>query len=373
MTTALHLATEAEPIKKINIAIFGKGNVGAALIDQINAAKESIFRRKSIHLNIFAIVGKSQLLLDKNGLSTDWRKRLSLAGGADNAAEDVIRFAQKEKLQNCVAIDNTACDDFIHSYLTFVENGFNLISSNKIANTIDFNFYKALRNTLRFHKKTYYYETNVGAGLPLIETIRLLHQSGENISRIRGVFSGSLSFIFNTFSAENVPFHIALQQAIDGGLTEPDPREDLSGNDVARKLLILARELDLENEFSDINVENLIQPEYNSLLKEEFLEKIEELSPHFATRKREQNADHVLRYVGDLHGDLFAKKGELDVALVSVPKSSTLGQLSGADSIFEIYTESYGDKPIVIQGAGAGAAVTARGVFGDLLRQAEVG
>ena len=155
------------------------------------------------------------------------------------------------------------------------------------------------------------------------------------------------------------------------GFTEPDPREDLSGNDVGRKLLILARELDLQNEFSEINIQNLIPQELLSVSKEEFLKKLDDLDSHFENVKRQQQKNHVLRYVGDLHGDLQQDKGVLEVKLISVPKKSALGQVAGSDSIIEIYTESYGEKPLVIQGAGAGAAVTARGVFGDILRIAE--
>jgi len=211
----------------------------------------------------------------------------------------------------------------------------------------------------------------VGAGLPLIDTIKLLHDSGENITRIRGVFSGSLSYLFNTFSSEEIPFSTVLEKAIAKGFTEPDPREDLCGNDVARKLLILARELDLENEFDDIQVKNLIPEALRAGTADSFLSKLEALNPFYQKLKESQKSDHVLRYIGDLHGDLQKEKGILEVDLVSVSKFSSLGQLSGSDSIFESYTESYGDKPIVIQGAGAGAEVTARGVFGDLLRIAE--
>ena len=163
-------------------------------------------------------------------------------------------------------------------------------------------------------------------------------------------------------------FSTIVKEAMDKGFTEPDPREDLSGNDVARKLLILARELDLINEFSDINIQNLIPENLGEIEKDEFISRLEELDAEYQYIKENQEPNHVLRYVGDLHGDLSQDKGILDVKLVSVPASSALGQLKGSDSIFEIYTESYGENPIVIMGAGAGAKVTARGVFGDILR-----
>ena len=145
----------------------------------------------------------------------------------------------------------------------------------------------------------------------------------------------------------------------------------MCGNDVARKLLILARELDLENEFEDISVENLIPTEFRSISSDEFLSNLNQLDATFQQIKEQQKEHHVLRYIGDLSGDLFQKKGNLEVKLVSVSANSPLGSLKGSDAIFEIYTESYGEQPIVIQGAGAGAKVTARGVFGDVLRLAK--
>ncbi len=224
---------------------------------------------------------------------------------------------------------------------------------------------------LEKNKKKYLYETNVGAGLPLIDTIKLLHLSGENITRIKGVFSGTLSYVFNNFSVRDEKFSTIVLEALEKGFTEPDPREDLSGNDVARKLLILARELDLINEFSDINIQNLVSKNLLEVSKDDFIARVAELDDEYQKLKEAQEPNHVLRYVGDLHGDLSKDKGELDVKLISVPATSALGQLKGSDSIFEIYTESYGENPIVIMGAGAGAKVTARGVFGDILRLSE--
>ncbi|CAL2076820.1 bifunctional aspartate kinase/homoserine dehydrogenase I [Tenacibaculum sp. 190524A02b] len=357
--------------KKINIAIFGKGLVGGTLIDQILDSTKNILERRKIQLNVFAIANSKKVLLTKEGANKNWEKSLESTQVNKEIITSVINFAKKHHLENLIAVDNTASQEFTQNYIPLVEAGFDLVSSNKIANTVSFEFYKKLRKTLEDNNKSYLYETNVGAGLPLIDTIKLLHDSGENITRIRGVFSGTLSYIFNRFSEEEVSFSSVLQQAIDNGYTEPDPREDLCGNDVARKLLILARELDLENEFEDIAIENLIPKEYREVPLIDFLENINKLDQHFKETKESQEEEHVLRYIGDLHGDLQQSKGELDVKLVSVPKSSPLGSLKGSDAIFEIYTESYGEQPIVIQGAGAGAQVTARGVFGDILRLAK--
>ncbi|CAZ94919.1 bifunctional aspartate kinase/homoserine dehydrogenase I [Zobellia galactanivorans] len=358
--------------KKVNLVIFGHGNVGGTLIDQILKSTKTIQKRKGIDLNVFAVANSRKILLDKKGIPKNWKTAIE-EKGTPYKVGDVIAYAKENHLENLILVDNTANSDFVAHYFEFVENGFDIVSSNKIANTLGFDYYQLLRDELDKHQKQYLYETNVGAGLPLIDTIRLLHLSGENITGIKGVFSGSLSYIFNTFSESEEPFSNILRTAMKSGFTEPDPREDLSGNDVGRKLLILARELDLRNEFSDVNIENLIPEELRDGDVQHFLDHLDLVDAKFNEIKKNQKPGHVLRYVGDLHGNLQEEKGILDVKLISVPKESALGQVKGSDSIIEIYTESYGENPLVIQGAGAGAAVTARGVFGDILRIAEKG
>ena len=354
----------------INIAIFGVGLVGGTLIEQILKSKKNILNRKNINLNIFAVGNSKNLVLNKNGIASNWAKELKSSVNGYNI-NDVIGFAKENHLENLIAVDNTASEIFIKNYIPLIENGFDMVSSNKIANTVDFNYYKNLRLKLEANEKNYLYETNVGAGLPLIDTIRLLHHSGENITKIKGVFSGSLSYLFNNFSVEKRTFSEVLEEAIDNGFTEPDPREDLCGNDVARKLLILARELDLENELGDVVIENLIPENLRDGSVSIFLSKLKEMDAEYEKIRVHQKKNHVLRYIGELSGDLTKTKGNLEVKLVSVPNDSSLGQIKGSDSIFEIYTESYGEQPLIIQGAGAGAKVTARGVFGDILRLTE--
>lgn len=356
--------------KKINLAIFGHGNVGGTLIDQILASQAAIEERKGLHLSIFAVANSKRLLLKRTGVDTNWQEAMD-GEAIDYAIQDIIDFAEANHLENLIAVDNTASEDFVGHYFDLIQAGFDLVSSNKIANTLEYDYYALVRKSLKETRKRYLYETNVGAGLPLIDTIKLLHLSGENITRIKGVFSGSLSYIFNVFSESDRPFSSIVLEAREKGFTEPDPREDLSGNDVGRKLLILARELDLRNEFGEIAIDNLIPKNLQTLSKETFLAQIDRMDMLFEQKKQQLPANHVLRYVGELHGDLQQEKGILEVKLVTVPKSSALGQVSGSDSIIEIYTASYGDKPIVIQGAGAGASVTARGVFGDIIRIAE--
>lgn len=356
--------------KKINLAIFGHGLVGGTLIDQILASATTIAAKKNIDLHLFAIGNSKKIWLNEAGITGDWRQGLA-QHGIFYTIQDVIAYAQQHHLENLIAIDNTASLSFVEHYISLVQGGFDLISSNKIANTVSYAFYNQLRQALQENHKEYLYETNVGAGLPLIDTIKLLHLSGENITKIKGVFSGSLSYIFNSFSVQDKPFSTILREAIAQGYTEPDPREDLSGNDVGRKLLILARELDLQNEFAEIDIENLIPTELQHVSTAEFLTQLKQLDAHFETVKQELAPHTVLRYVGELSGDLQQDKGILQTKLVAVPQHSPLGQLQGSDSFFEIYTESYGENPIIIQGAGAGASVTARGVFGDILRLAD--
>ena len=356
--------------KQIHLAIIGHGTVGKALINQILNSTHDIINRKNTHIKIVAISNSKKMLLNKKGIGSNWETELQ-NNGQTASIDDLLAFAKANHLENLIAVDNTASGDFVVNYEKLAQNGFDLVSSNKIANTLPIETYRSLRKLLKDKKKSYLYETNVGAGLPLIDTIKLLHLSGENITKINGVFSGSLSYIFNNFSVRDDSFSTIIREAMEKGYTEPDPREDLSGNDVARKLLILARELDLVNEFSDIKIQNLIPENLQSIPKDEFLSRLDELNIQYEELKKSLPENHVLRYVGELKGDLQQDKGQLEVKLISVPKTASLGQVKGSDSIFEIYTESYGENPIVIMGAGAGAEVTARGVFGDILRLTE--
>lgn len=358
--------------KKIHIAIIGHGLVGKTLIEQILVQRNSILEEKNIDLRIFAIANSSQVLLKKNGVSSTWENDKKQENKTEEIFRKIIEFAKENVLENLIMIDNTASEKVAKSYTLFTENGFDIVSSNKIANTLPYKDYQAFRKILKKFNKKYFYETNVGAGLPLIDTIKLLHLSGENITRIKGVFSGSLSYIFNHYSVENKSFDEVILEAKEKGYTEPDPREDLSGNDVARKLLILARELKIPSEFEDVKIQNLIPENLKTLPEEIFFKRMHEMNSIYLKEKNQLKENEVLRYVGDLQWNTSNQTSQLQVKLVKASKSSALGQVKGADSIFEIYTESYGNQPLVIQGAGAGAKVTARGVFGDVLRISEI-
>ncbi|MEP0264978.1 aspartate kinase [Dokdonia sp.] len=348
----------------INIAIFGIGNVGSTLIAQI---ADFNTKTKGTKINLFAIANSKQVLLDHDIASFSWEDQFK-AKATSYEIDDVFAFAKANSLENLLVVDVTASAIFVENYLLFIQEGFHIVTANKIANTLSFDFYQELRNSLITHKKQFYYETNVGAGLPVIETIKNLHHSGEEIYKIRGVFSGSLSYLFNTFSKEEKAFSEILLEADALGLTEPDAREDLSGKDVARKLLILGRELGLDKEVQDVKVQSLVPATLNGKTTvKEFRQNIKKLDPVFKTSKDELGKGEVLRHVGEL--DL--KTRNLEVKLIQEPRTTALGQTKGADAIFEIYTKSYGEHPLVIQGAGAGKSVTARGVLSDILKVAQ--
>ncbi|MDR9457945.1 MAG: aspartate kinase [Salegentibacter sp.] len=348
----------------MNIILFGVGNVGSTLIDQFLKIRSRWTAESGIRLNIPVIANSGKALFMPKGIGENWKEDFDKNAEAYKL-EDILEFSQKHQLENPVAIDATVSKDLVLDYPKLVQNGFHLVAANKVSNTLSDEFYYGLRRELEKHKKHFYYETNVGAGLPIVQTVQGLHQAGEKVIRIRGVFSGSLSFIFNTFSESEGEFSEVLQQAGDLGYTEPDAREDLSGNDVGRKLLILARELQLKKEFKEVKIQSLIPEKLNGKTStEDFQNRISELDEIFEKRKKNQKKNHVLRYVGELK----VGRGSLEAKLISAPRESALGQIKGADNIFEIYTESYGEQPLVIQGAGAGAAVTARGVVCDVLK-----
>ena len=358
--------------KRIHLAVIGHGTVGGAFIGQIIQQRELLIAQKNIDLRIFAIADSRHLLLSPSGAEADWATELERAPFSGDLAEAIISYGQRQALENMILVDNTSSPVIASHYARYAAEGFDIVSSNKKANIAPYADYSYLRDTLQRHRRSYRYETNVGAGLPLIDNLKLLHLSGEQITRIHGLFSGSLSYIFNRLTEEpERSLRSIVEESARLGLTEPDPREDLSGEDVARKVLILVRELDVPAELSDVRWENPVPEALRSLSLEDFWARFGELEASIEALRATAKPDEVLRYVGDIVWDDVRQEATLSAGLRLVSRTSPLGRVSGADSCFEIYTESYGSQPIVIQGAGAGAAVTARGVFGDVLRLAE--
>ncbi|MDP2161993.1 MAG: aspartate kinase [Flavobacterium sp.] len=352
---------------RINVILFGIGNVGSTLINQVLESQQFFLEKRNIDLRFPIITNSTVAFFEKDGIKNQWETNFQQAA-FPYSIEDIIDYVQTNNLENLIAVDATASEDLIKFYIPLIQNGFSIVAANKKANTLHNDFYKELRRNLLKFDQSFLYETNVGAGLPVVQTINELYLSGEKITKIRGVFSGSLSFIFNRFGNENTTFSTILKEAEKSGYTEPDSREDLSGNDVARKLLILAREIGIQKEFSDVQISSLLLPDLNEEnTKAEYASNKQLLDKPYEIAKITQAENHVLRYVGEL--DVTNQK--LEVKLISSPKNSALGQLKGADNLIEIYTKSYGEIPIVIQGAGAGKQVTARGVLNDILKIAE--
>lgn len=354
-------------VRKINIVLFGIGNVGSTLINQVLESQKFFLEKRNIDVRIPVITNSTVAFFEKEGIKNEWEANFAQSA-VPYTIQDIVNYVQKQQLENLIAIDATASLDLVENYIPLIKNGFNIVAANKKANSIAYDFYEEIRQNLKIHDKEFLYETNVGAGLPVVQTVSDLYNSGEKITKIRGVFSGSLSYIFNKFSETESSFSKVLIEAEKNGFTEPDSREDLSGNDVARKLLILAREIGCDFEFSDIQINSLLLPNLNENHSKEYYAISKSLFDRpFEIAKLAQADNHVLRYVGEF--DVIEKN--LEVKLVYVSKNSALGQLKGADNLIEIYSKSYGEIPIVIQGAGAGKEVTARGVLSDILKIAE--
>lgn len=358
-----------EYCKTMNIAVFGHGLVGGTFIRQLLENEAVILKEKGVKLRIVAVANSKHLLLNAEGIGKNWAEELKKIK-QPYQPEDLFSFVRSHHLENLIAVDNTASPDFIKNYQSLIENGFDLVSSNKVANTQSYAFYTELRAALKKHHKTYLYETNVGAGLPVIDPIKNLKLTGDKITQIKGVFSGSLSYIFNQFAGSDRPISEIIREARAKGYTEPDPREDLSGSDVGRKLLILAREIGLACDFEDIFIENLIPENLQQTDTHTFLERLDTMDAVFKAKKEKLPQNKVLKYVGSLLVHTQTGRPVLEARLTPVLADTGIGRLQGADNIFEIYTESYGETPVIIQGAGAGAAVTASGVFSDVLRLA---
>lgn len=350
--------------KTLHVFAIGKGQVGGTLIDQIMSTSKQLIQERNLEVKIVGVCDSQQYIFEADGISANWRKDLE-QGKKYTEIQEIIKVLKAHIPYNLLIADNTASASIAESYPSFLKAGYDVVASNKIANASELDYYRKLRQIAQQKGRSFYYETNVGAGLPIMDTLKHLYQSADKVTRIRGVFSGSLSYIFNTYSDEQVDFDQLLIDAQQKGYAEPDPREDLSGKDVARKLLILAREVGYPAQWDDIDLENLIPENLRGIdAWDDFLSQKELLNQHYEDIKSSLASGTVLRYIAE--ADLTTNT--MKVKLEQVEKSSPFGSLRNADSLFEIYTESYGSQPIIIQGAGAGAVVTARGVYSDILK-----
>jgi homoserine dehydrogenase/aspartokinase/homoserine dehydrogenase 1 len=348
---------------KINIILFGIGNIGSTLINQIIESQEFFLQNKNIDFHFPIITNSTVAFFEKEGVGYSWETNFRELA-VPFKVEDIVEFAKENEFENLIAVDATASDELIGHYNTLIKNGFNIVAVNKKANTLPIDLYKELRGNLKKFDKEFLYETSVDTGFPVLRTLRDLYDSGEKITKIRGVFSDNLSYVFNRFSSEEETFSSVLKDASLLGLMRSTFKEDLSGNDTARKLLILTREIGKDFDFADIKINSLIKQEHlekNGILNKEAVDR------SFKIAKITQADDHVLRYIGEFD----VERNLLEVKLVSEPITSAIGQLKGSDSIFEIYTKSYANVPIVIQSASPCKQAISRGIITDILKVAE--
>src|SRR4051812_30039118 len=347
----------------ISIGLVGPGLVGTALLNQLASQAERLTREFRLDLRLRGILTSTKMLLaDTSVPMAGWRDALASGG-----PPDLRRFAahiDAVHLPHAVIVDCTASADIARHYPEWLAAGIHVVTPNKQAGSADIEFYWRLAEARRAGGSHYLYEATVGAALPIIQTVRDLRQTGDRIQTIEGVLSGTLSYLFNVWDGEQ-PFSALVRAAKDQGFTEPDPRDDLSGTDVARKLIILAREIGLDLELADVELEGLVPESLRSATAEEFLARVPEADGAMRARFDAARArGKVLRYVGRLDGD--ARRAT--VGLVEVDRSHFLANTTLTDNVVSFTTSRYNRNPLVVRGPGAGPAVTAGGVFADLLR-----
>lgn len=349
----------------LSVGIIGPGNVGQTLLTQLGEQLARLREAHRVDIRVRGIMGQRQMLCDERSIDLDhWREAFDRqAIDADlNAFVDHI---QTDYHPHAVLIDCTASDEVAAHYADWLARGIHVITPNKRANTASMQDYRRLKAASRGSQRHYLYETTVGAGLPIVQTLRDLIQTGDEVAQIQGIFSGTLSYLFNAFDGER-PFSEILRHARELGYTEPDPRDDLSGMDVARKVVILAREMGMSLELSDVQVESLVPPALRDASTEDFMAALPDYDDEMARRlSRAREQGKVLRFVGAV-----ARDGHASVRLCEYDLDHPFARIRLTDNIVEFRTRRYHENPLIVQGPGAGPEVTAGGIFADLLRLA---
>ena len=361
----LHDSFFLSEYKVLNIFICGIGTVGGMLLEQIRTQQQFLMQSRRLKLNVVGISDVDNFVLDRDGIDLDNYEKILRAGypaNTDHMRDEIVKM----NIFNSVFVDCTASKQIATLYQTFLEHNISVVAANKIAASSDYDSYLKLKQTARDRGVWFRYETNVGAGLPIIGTINDLCNSGDKILKIEAILSGTLNFIFNEIAAD-VPFSETVRRAKEQRYSEPDPRIDLSGTDVIRKLVILTREAGYKVEQEDVEKHLFVPDSYFEGSIDDFWKRLPELDADFEARRKVLEAEGKRwRFVATM------ENGKTNVALKEVPQSHPFYPLEGSNNIVLLTTERYKEYPMLIQGYGAGAAVTAAGVFANIMSIANI-
>lgn len=359
----LHEEFFSDGSKQVNIYITGTGTVGARLIEQIRLQHAYLLENLRLNLRLVGMTNSRRMMVNEEGIDPGSAKELLASADAADISSFTDSILEKN-LRNSVFVDVTASPDVVEMYPKLLEKSVSVIACNKIAASSEYEKYRHLKGLAREFNANFLFETNVGAGLPVINTLNDLMRSGDKVNRIEAVLSGTLNFVFNNYDGSR-KFADVVRQAQDEGYTEPDPRLDLSGTDVARKILILAREAGVELEMDDIQNTAFLPASCTLGSVEDFYREMRIHDDHFRRLLDEANEKGLtLKYIASFDN------GKALVGLQSIGREHNFANLSGKDNAVLFYTNRYPEQPLVIKGAGAGADVTAAGVFADIIRAA---
>jgi len=351
-----------EKNKRLALAMVGVGNVGGAVLRQLEQQRRYLLSR-GFDVTVVALANSTRFIADPKGIDlAGWKDRLRAAPDRMDPESFAARIGGME-ITNAALVDCTSGPAIVDAYPSFIEANLHIITPNKWANALPWRRYESLMKLLEQRQRHFLFEANVGAGLPVVSTLRDLIASGDEIVRIEGILSGTLSYLFNTFDG-TTPFSALVRDAHAMGFTEPDPRDDLSGQDVARKLLILGRQIGLKMDLAEVNVDSLVpKPLARGKYGSGFLPAFARYDEEMAGRVRKAaSRGAVLRYVGLLEG------GKARAGLKEYPRTHPIASAAGSDNVIAFTTKRYSRTPLVVQGPGAGADVTAMGVFSDILK-----
>ncbi|MFA0508758.1 MULTISPECIES: bifunctional aspartate kinase/homoserine dehydrogenase II [unclassified Vibrio] len=354
--------------KRVAIALCGKGNIGSSWLSLFAEQKAELEKRRGMNFELVAVVDSQTYWFDDQGIdATSVGKRFDDEAIANNGNDWLERLGSIQGYDEAVVLDVTASPVLAAKYLQIAQQGIHLISANKVAGSASSEYYHQVQDAFAKISRHWLYNATVGAGLPINHTVRDLRESGDDIIALSGIFSGTLSWLFQQFDG-TVPFSELVDLAWQQGLTEPDPRADLDGSDVMRKLVILARESGLDIEPENVKVESLVPAELQDLSVDDFFDKASVLSEELAERlEKAHSQQKVLRYVARLE-----KNGKATVGVEALSKEHALANLLPCDNIFAIESKWYKDNPLVIRGPGAGREVTAGAIQSDLNRMSSL-